>query len=251
MQYPFCGLRVNAFIVATMTLWSVAATIAQPNMDGGAVKMSKEQEAAGMQDAIRSSPCMRLTVDIMSDDKEVETIQIQAWMTTDRCRMEVLREGRLIYARYKGEGRVQEYVPQGEFKYGSPAPYAILEYDTGPEDDEWPRLVGHGLGCEAVGAAGDSWLRDPDEEDPTKPEAFAMNILDSSMSDGELGGRRCYVFRSLHRASSTASTVMEIYVDCASLEPLRKVVTTMDGPKVSTIDLCIAIGASGHKRSPA
>jgi hypothetical protein len=207
---------------------------AQPVAAADPAALSPEEVADKMIAAIRSSPCIRLTVDIVSDAAEVGTVQVQAWMTVDKARMEVFRQGRIIYARYKGEGRVQEYVPQGEFKFGSPAPHVVLEYDTGPEDDEWPRLVGHGLGCEAVGAAGDSWLREPDEENPTIPQAIAMNIVGSSMTLGELHDRPCYVFRSLRRTSATQSSVMEIYVDRESFEPLQQTLTTMNGSKVLT-----------------
>jgi hypothetical protein len=180
--------------------------------------------------SIQASPVLHIGADVLTDRGE---FSVEAWMTPSRAREEVFSSGgKLVYAQYVGEGRIQEYVPSASFKNGTTATEAVLEYDAGPnnENDDWSRLIDQKFACDAAGVAGDSWIK---KQHPTIPEMLAENMTSSVMSEVALDGKPCYLFHSERRLGKGDTMIWELYLDKEKCEPVRESKTVQRGGKTS------------------
>lgn len=223
---------MNRLACRVVMIWAalVMPSQGQPAQDVPSM-LPASQVARRMLMSIRSTPCLHVRAEVETD--AVGRLTIDAWMTASRVKQEIRKNGRVVHAQYASGGRIQEYAPETVFPHGSPARHVVIEYDNDAENDQWPRLAGHDLACDGVGVAGDSWLRPLNEENPTIPQMLAMVTEESEMSIAEVDGRSCYVFRSHRQVSESRASVVELAVDKATFEPVRRIITDTGGKKTT------------------
>jgi hypothetical protein len=206
---------------------------APPGSPSRAPADTRDEVIDKMTKSVRTSPYLHVRARVVSD--RIGTAYIEAWMSKEADRNEVYKDGRLVHAMYVNGQVTQEYAPRLAFKNGTRAEELLIEYTRQSGPESWPKLIDNKLACDAVGVAGDTWIRTaaPDQlEDVAIPEMWADNARTSEMTDAMLGTRPCHYFRAARHMDATHAMIWELYVDKATCEPVRQEKTAINAGKI-------------------
>jgi hypothetical protein len=220
-----CG---GAAVVLTVALLGASQPGGAPPVQPAAP--TKADVIKRMLQSVSSTPILRVDAKKVTDLGEFD---IRSWMDKDRVHEEIRRAGKLEFALYVGEGRIQEFAPKASFRNGTEADNVLLEYDAGPDNsnNDWARLAEHSFACDALGVAGESWLK---RQHPTVPEMFAENVHDLAMTEAVVDGEACYLFHAERHPAPNSTLVLEFYVDKAVCDPRREASWTIKDGKIGT-----------------
>lgn len=184
--------------------------------------LTANEVADNMLWSIGSTPVLRVEADIETDG---EVYHSEAWMSATKFRSEVRRDGRLIYASFVSEGRMQEFYPMATVAKDIALTNVLIEYDGPESTGGWPVFQTSGFGCDVVGVIGESWL-DPNS---SAQQVMTQNLRTATMSVDQFEGRPCYVFQHERRRNALDVDIVEERIDQETFEPVLVTRTEFKG----------------------